>query len=348
MSSGYFFSRSSVIRAVLTFAALVAVMALSPEVLAEGKLRDRIRERMNERQRSQGSASKDVRQSGSLQEVTLEHDGRTRTYLVYVPESYQVSAPVPLVLAFHGGGGGQHIMSKDEYYGWISKSEKEGFIVVFPNGTSAFRKGILSTWNAGSCCGYARDKKVDDVGFVRSLLGDIKGRFNIDEKRIFATGMSNGGMFSYTLACTMADVFKAIASVTGTDGNAVCQPRNAISILHIHAKDDTHVLFNGGAGKDAFKDPSTVTEFVSVPATINMWVKRNSCQPEAQRILDVTGAYCEMYGSCEGQTQVQLCVTETGGHSWPGAKATPLKKEILPSQALNATDVIWDFFRSQN
>src|SRR5437763_1028874 len=78
------------------------------------------------------------------------------------------------------------------------------------------------------------------------------GQLNIDRTRIFATGMSNGGMMAYRLACDMPDVFKAIASVAGTDSTTACNPRSPIAILHIHAKDDDHVLFGGGAGAGAF------------------------------------------------------------------------------------------------
>ncbi len=350
MANYYLIDRRSAIGASLTVAAFAAVLTFSTEVLAQGKLRERLRERLQERRQSDTTGSDDTRRigpSGTLQEVKLKHDGRTRTYLAHLPKGYQGSGPMPVVLAFHGGGGSSQIMAKDEFYGWISKSDEKGFIVIFPNGTGPFRGGKFATWNAGSCCAYARDNNVDDVGFIRELIRDAKERFPIDEKRVFATGMSNGGMFSYTLACSMADVFTAIASVTGTDGNAQCSPQKPIAVLHIHAKDDTHVLFNGGAGKDAFKDLSKVTEFVSVPDTIGLWVKRNGCEENPRRVLNVDGAYCDLYENCQAGSQVKLCVTETGGHSWPGAKATPRKKSIPPSQAIDATDVIWDFFSSK-
>ncbi|MDN8872721.1 prolyl oligopeptidase family serine peptidase, partial [Staphylococcus aureus] len=86
-------------------------------------------------------------------------------------------------------------------------------------------------------------------------------------KRVYATGMSNGGMMAYRLACEASDIFKAIAAVAGTDNTLSCTPAKPISILHIHAKDDDHVLFAGGAGKEAFRDLSQVTEFMSVPKT---------------------------------------------------------------------------------
>jgi polyhydroxybutyrate depolymerase len=182
------------------------------------------------------------------------------------------------------------------------------------------------------------------VGFVRALLAQLQVRVSVDPQRVFATGMSNGGMLSHRLACDAADVFKAIASVAGTDNTVQCHPSRAISVLHIHARDDTHVLFNGGAGPDAFRDKSQVTDFVSVPQTIAHWTQRNQCTGAPQRVLAVPGASCDVYASCAGGTQVQLCVTESGGHSWPGGSKVRLLK-AGPSQAIRANDVMWDFFQ---
>jgi polyhydroxybutyrate depolymerase len=283
-----------------------------------------------------------------FKEMNIWHGGFNRTYLVHVPPSYNPAQPTSLVVAFHGGGGYSRLMATDKYYGWISKSDKEGFIVVFPNGTSPFEDGRFGTWNAGRCCAYARDHLIDDVGFVRDVVFDVEAAYNIDTKRVFATGMSNGGMMSYSLACRLPDMFRAVASVAGTDNTIDCRPQKSVSILHIHAKDDDHVLFNGGAGPTIFKDKSKVTEFTSVPLTISMWLKHNNCSETSKKVVEESGASCDLYSQCSDGAQVQLCVTEEGGHSWPGAKATPLQKPHNPSTAINATDVIWDFFQSQN
>ncbi len=167
---------------------------------------------------------------------------------------------------------------------------------------------------------------------------------NIDRNRIYATGMSNGGMISYVVACELPDIFRAIAAVAGTDGTITCSHKSPISILHIHAKDDTHVLFEGGAGKDAFRDASKVTEFTSVPDTIATWVGYNKCNGVPKRVLTVNGAYCDLYNDCAGGTEVQLCVTDTGGHSWPGGGDVRGK---VTSKAISANDVMWDFFKNQ-
>lgn len=277
----------------------------------------------------------------------ISHDGLTRMYKVHVPPGYDGSRPAPLLFAFHGGGGDMEYMAREEVYGLVSKSDKEGFIVVFPNGYSKFKSGMLATWNAGTCCGDARDRKIDDTGFVRNMVSHITRQMNIDRGKIFATGMSNGGLMSYRLACEMPDVFRAIAPVAGTDNTLACHPSRPVSVLHIHAMDDDHVLFNGGAGPNAFKDMSKVTQFRSVPESIARWIKFNNCNPVARRVLETEGAYCDLYEPCEQGAQVKLCVTETGGHSWPGgSKPGGVKKKGPTSKAISANDEMWEFFQS--
>jgi polyhydroxybutyrate depolymerase len=260
-----------------------------------------------------------------------------RYYTLHIPKSYHPKKATPLVLAFHGGGGDMSFQANDKYYGLISKSELAGFIVVFPNGHSKFRSGKIATWNAGKCCGSARDEKSDDVGFIRRLVETLMKDYTIDRQRIYAIGMSNGGMMSYRLACELSDVIKGIAAVAGTDNTLECAPKNPVSILHIHARDDDHVLYEGGAGKNAVKDPSQITEYVSVPNTVAKWVKHNGCKAPAQKL----NAFCELYADCSGASRVQLCATPDGKHSWPGGSKP---RGGAGSSALKANDVIWDFF----
>lgn len=305
-------------------------------------LRERLRERIEQRREQRREPAAADTAAGTT-EHSLRHGGLTRKYLLHVPARRAPGAPLPLVIALHGGGGHAEYMADDARYGWVSKADKEGFAVAFPNGYSKLPGGRFATWNAGQCCGDARDRNIDDVGFIRTLVADVRSRLPIDPARIFATGMSNGGMLSHRLACDAADLFRAIASVAGTDATATCTPSRAVSVLHIHAKDDTHVLFNGGAGPDAFRDPSKVFEFVSVPDTLARWVERDRCNPTPRRTLDKPGAYCEVYAGCAADSRLQFCVTDSGGHSWPGAERVRRGKEPA-SQAIDATEVIWGFF----
>ena len=149
---------------------------------------------------------------------------------------------------------------------------------------------------------------------------------------------------SYRLACEAPEIFRAIASVAGTDNTETCHPSKHISILHVHAKNDDHVLFDGGAGKDAFRDRSQVTEFTSVAKTIETWRAREGCITKPVRVLEKKGAFCER--TVCGSSSVQLCVTDDGGHSWPGGKKPSPIAKGTPSTAISANDVMWDFFNS--
>ena len=279
--------------------------------------------------------------------VTLPHGGLERHALVHVPAGFRPKAPTALVFAFHGGGGDAAYMADDDRYGLIALAERERFVLVLPSGYSRFPRGKLATWNAGDCCGDARDRQIDDVGFVRALLTHLGQLLVIDRGRVFAMGMSNGAMMSYRLACEMSDTFRAIAAVAGTEAVASCQPSRPVGILHIHARDDTHVLFNGGAGPDAFGDASKVMDFVSVPTTVSRWVTRQQCAPTPRRTLDVPGAFCDTYSGCADGAEVRLCVTASGGHSWPGAPGSRLGRKPPPSQVISAHEQAWSFFQSQ-
>jgi len=275
---------------------------------------------------------------------TIEHDGLPRSYLVHVPPGYDPGHATPLLVSLHGGGAHMQYQANDRVYGQISKSDREGFIVVFPNGYSRSASGRLATWNAGRCCGPARDRKVDDVGFIREMMATLTQQLNIDRQKIFATGMSNGGLMAHRLACEMSDTFKAIAPVAGTDNTERCDPKNPVSVLQIHARNDDHVPFEGGMGPKSLA--AAVTDFTSVPESISRWVRRNGCNTTPKRVLEKPGAYCEAYSPCRGNAEVELCVTDSGAHSWPGG--TKSRASEPPSQAISANDVMWDFFMSRH
>jgi polyhydroxybutyrate depolymerase len=265
------------------------------------------------------------------------HDGITREYLVHVPKSYR-GAPTPMLLALHGGGGDADFQADDSKYGLISKSEQAGFIAVFPNGYSRFPGGILATWNAGDCCGAAERNEIDDVGFIREVVHRLERQARIDPKRIFATGMSNGAMMSWRLACEAPEI-RAIAPVEGTDNTASCKPAHPVAVIEFHSADDPNVPFNGGVGVG----PSHAN-FVSVPATQAKWVRLDRAQRDTKRVLTIAGAHCDAHAPLPRGAPVELCVTDTGGHSWPGGGTQQGRKQ--PSMAISANDLMWSFFSS--
>jgi polyhydroxybutyrate depolymerase len=267
------------------------------------------------------------------------HDGITREYRVHVPASYRPGRPAPMLVALHGGGGDAAFQADDSKYRLISKSDQAGFIAVFPNGYSRWQSGVLATWNAGNCCGPAEKGRIDDVGFIREVIHRMERQASIDPRRIFATGMSNGAMMSWRLACEAPEI-RAIAPVAGSDNTTACKPSRPVPVIEFHALDDDHVPFNGGKGDLSVAQ----VDFVSVPSAQAKWVRIDRAQRQSTRVLTVSGAHCDLHPAMPGGAPVELCVTDTGGHSWPGGGTQQGRKE--PSMAISANDLMWNFFSS--
>src|SRR5580704_8834959 len=126
--------------------------------------------------------------------LALTTGGQGRTYLLHLPPIYDGKRSLPLVIVLHGGGG--NAPGAARMTGFSEKADKEGFVVAYPNGSGRLRNRLL-TWNSGNCCGYALDNSVDDVGFIRALIDALEKTRAIDPTRVYATGMSNGGMMTY-------------------------------------------------------------------------------------------------------------------------------------------------------
>ncbi len=328
---------------------LALLAALGPAQAADGPIRQRLKERWLERQQQEPAPQARTDIDAPLTQpgdhtFALQHGGLTRWYRVHVPATYDPARPAPLLVVLHGGGGSMDYMADDNRFGLVSAAEKEGAVVVFPNGYSRLPSGHFATWNAGACCGAARDQRVDDVDFIRRVVAQLGRQLNIDPRRIHATGMSNGAMMAYRLACEMPEVFTRIAAVAGTDNTLECRPARPVSVLHIHARDDDMVLFKGGAGPKS-RDPALVADFRSVSDTVAQWMRLDGCTAGAppQRVLERPGAWCERHAQgCRDGARVELCVTETGGHSWPGGHKGRGEEA---SQAISATELMWAFFK---
>ncbi|HEX7834203.1 MAG TPA: PHB depolymerase family esterase [Pseudolysinimonas sp.] len=153
---------------------------------------------------------------------TLTFDGEPRQYRVYVPRSLDDTVS-SLVVMLHGGfGSGEQA---ELSYGWDRQAETSGLIVAYP-------EGIGRSWNGGGCCGPAMKRDIDDVGFIEAMVAEIGSGLEVDPTRVFATGMSNGGIMAYRLACE-SDLFAAIAPVAATM-LIECRPPGPVSVLHIH------------------------------------------------------------------------------------------------------------------
>lgn len=271
----------------------------------------------------------------------FEVGGRTRIYLIHVPPSYSPGEPMPVVLNFHGGAG--NASSQIELTGMNETADKAGFIAVYPAGTGRLK--MFLTFNAGSCCGYARDEDVDDVEFVDGLLEDLEKVFCIDRDRIYATGHSNGAMMSYRLACDLSDQIAAIAAVAGPIGVDSCKPDRAVPILHFHGTADECAPIKGGAGKS--KSAGT---FRSVDSTISKWQKIDGCDAKPKTTYDKGNVVCTTYGGCEGGAEITLCTIKGGGHAWPGGTKYPAEKICggKLSDEISANEFMWEFFEKHS
>jgi len=258
---------------------------------------------------------------------TLEFGGRTRTYLVHSPEGYDGKTPLALVLVLHGAL--QGATDVERMSGMSVKADKEKFLVAYPSGTS--RSGLVPTWNAGACCGYAQTNKVDDVGFLRALIDKLEHNYTVDPERIFATGISNGGMMSYRLACELADRIAAIAPVEGAQ-DVDCRPSGPVSVLVFHGTADLLVPYNGGTTPFQIGSKRKDTP---VSSTVAFWVTQDGCSKTPRR-EEANQLRIDTYSGCKGGAGVTLYTLEGGRHMWPGTR--------LSGNDVPATDIIWSFF----
>jgi polyhydroxybutyrate depolymerase len=272
---------------------------------------------------------------------TLEVDQRTRTYVVHIPPSYDGTKPLPVVLAYHGGGSNAQQMIR--FCGLSEKADRAEFIAVFPNGTGRLDKVL--TWNAGNCCGYAMRNRVDDVAFTRALLDDLAKVVKVDPSRVYATGMSNGAIMAYLLASALSDRIAAIAPVGGPMGTETCKPKRPVPVIHFHGTHDAFAPFSGGKGKGV-----SGTDFFSVEHSVRAWVKANGCptEPKIEKLPDKAGdgttIVRKTYGPGTDGAEVVLVVIEGAGHTWPGRD--PMLKFLGKSTVnVSANDMMWGFFQ---
>jgi polyhydroxybutyrate depolymerase len=275
---------------------------------------------------------------------TLRYDGRNRTYLLHIPPHYNSSKSFPLVIALHGGGGNSKNMM--EKTGFNNLSDEKGFIVAYPDGVGRLKNRLL-TWNAGYCCGYAIENNIDDVGFIRALIEKLQNNFNIDSKRIYITGHSNGGMMTYRIGAELSDIIAAIAPVAGSIGGKetensslyiIPEPSYHVSVIALHGLLDENVPYDGGHGNNS----SGSRIDLSVNESISFWVDNNECSTiPIRNISDSGNIIIDYYLNGINGSEVALVTIVNGGHAWPGSD-----KGISGNQEINGTEIIWDFFEA--
>jgi polyhydroxybutyrate depolymerase len=270
----------------------------------------------------------------------LEHQNKTRDYLLYTPTKYNSTTQLPLVIGFHGGKTSNSILARTTLFHRLA--DEEGFLVAYPN-------GIDGNWNDGR--GTA-NPDVDDVGFVASLIGNIKAVRNVDARRVYVTGISNGGFMVQRLACESANLIAAFSSVAGSMGTALkpkCNPSRPLPMMIIHSPEDKFVPWAGGEMKRGAGG-----NIISVPELVEFWKQKNSCTSFHEDVLPVKGQQdgtrivANRHGRCKGASTVLFYKVEGGGHTWPGGNAQPAWLVGPTSTKINATKEIWSFFKAHS
>ncbi len=276
--------------------------------------------------------------------------GVERRYLLHIPPAYDPVKKWPVVIMFHGGGGTAKLAMWET--GWAEKADKEGFLAVFPEGSRAdptrparFR-GNPQSWNDGSKRPNVRAARLEvaDVEFVSMMLSDLKAHFSVDERRIYATGFSNGASMTFRVARELSALIAAAAPVAGADWLDDNTPKRPIPLLYITGTADPMNPIGGGEihiGQTSFDKKPPTQEM------IGKWVKMFGCSEKPRVVYDKDGAMGVAYCFSGDTASVVLYTIDGHGHHWPGGKSA-LPESIFGKNTamLKATDVIWEFFKA--
>lgn len=262
---------------------------------------------------------------------TISNSGQNRAYTVVLPSNYYDSSGFSLVIALHGGGGSSTQFEKLSQL--TQKASSAKFIVVYPNGS-----GTIKTWNAGQCCGSAVTDKVDDVGFISKMIDKLNSTYKIDPKKVYVTGHSNGGMLAYRLACELSDKIAAIAPNASTMVITDCKPKRSVPIIQIGSKLDENVPYLGGFGSGV-----TQINFTPVEQVLAGWSVIDGCT-NPKKLAFSNNLYAQYQWTGCNASRIDFYLTNDGGHSWSGGLQGEGIDADPPSNAVNANDLIWNFF----
>ncbi|MCC7123816.1 MAG: polyhydroxybutyrate depolymerase [Acidobacteria bacterium] len=287
---------------------------------------------------------------GARDERTLTVGGRTRSYLVH--DFAGNTAPAPVVIVLHGGGGNAE--NAVQMTGFDRLAARERFIVVYPNGTggregtlrrrAARERDILLTWNAGHCCASAMVNRVDDVRFIEQVIDELVASGRGDATRVYVTGMSNGAMMAHRLGRELSTKIAAIAPVVGATFGDEPAPDAPVAAFIIVGADDQTVPANGGSLK--LRGPAGNTSAADrdvAPAMdqATYWARHDGCGQPVRRDTSVSDR--TEWASCRGGTSVVFHSVKNNGHAWPGGQPGR-QGAAVPTTAFDATEEMWAFF----
>jgi polyhydroxybutyrate depolymerase len=271
--------------------------------------------------------------SVSAQVKSFQFEGVKRKYLLYLPASYQsnTNQSFPLVFNFHGGG--MTVAEQMLYTKMNETADKNNFIVVYPS-------GIKQDWNVGFEMSYQNG--TNDIGFVKAILDSLKQEYRIDDKAVFATGLSRGGFFCHRLAAEMPDDFAAIASIGGPLPDSVKYYHRSdkrVSVMQVHGTADEVVKYDG-------KNEA----YASAPATYGYWATQNSLagRKESKKVLNTNrkdNTSVTIQEVSDKSVTVSLITVENGGHTWPGGVSYNIGYPLgNTTMDVDINELMWHFF----
>lgn len=286
--------------------------------------------------------------------LRLERDGREREALVRLPKGLalkkgQAARTLPVVIFLHGAGGSARQAMQQT--GLAGLADRAGFIAVFPEGTAAPQgqeNAGIQTWNSWMCCGYARDQKIDDVGFLAALINRLKADYPVDPRRIYLAGFSNGAMLASRFALERPGVVAAIASVAGQLPCELALPKEPLPVLIIHGNRDRVARFGPAQGQPR---SGRFCDDFPAKAQVDFWVHGLGLNAKPQQVRDARNSRTrlERFGPDKktGRAAVEFAIVKGGGHAWPGGEAVRYRYCDLPTPDPDATAMLWNFFKRQ-
>lgn len=284
-------------------------------------------------------------------EVTMDiqANGFNRTYQIHIPPGRRGENPLPLVVVIHGAF--DTGLGMETFSGFSTLADRENFLVLYPDGMGLF--GYLQHWNAGHCCGKAAKDGVDDVGFIAKAIEDACRKLNVDRRRIYVLGFSNGGMMAARFAAEKTTMLAGAAFLAASIGGRASEaepewhipdPQKPLPVLFMHGLEDQDVPYNGGISPRRGGGRT----YWSVPDSVGFWVRHNGCQGSArEERLRQGRVIVQSWDNGTDGAAVSLWLIEGWGHDWPGTYFTGALPEDDPIKDLDAAEILWDFFKTQ-
>ena len=283
-----------------------------------------------------------------LEKRELKVNNLEREYWIHLPAKNKSPVNLPIVFILHGGGGKGYAMAGLTHYRFNELSDRYNFIAVYP-------QGIDKSWNDGRTDPISGSikKKIDDLSFFKEMINQLEKDFEADRSRVFATGISNGGIMSFYLACKLQNTFRAIAPVTaniGKEVQGICERKMNTGLILFNGTSDPLVPYNGGQVTVAGKARGAVT---STADSMRIWSINNSCSGKTtEKELpdtkdDQTNITKIEFKNCSFGNSIYHYRINGGGHTWPGGRQYLPKKIIgTVTEEINAADLIWEYFSS--